>query len=101
MVIKTVAFLSFVMISDVPFACEPSIGRPCLSKADATKLQEKYLAEQKFDQKAFTGPSVSHNCFEQGCFWSFIYIGVEPMPGNHFMLVVHDPSGTIELVPGL
>jgi hypothetical protein len=74
-----------------------------LSKNEAVELQMNYVRSRNVDLGSFVGPTVFHNCYEHssGCFWAFSYDGVESSPGNHFMIVVDDPTGTVELVGGL
>ena len=81
--------------------CSPAVNEPCLSKQQAVELQMNYLRSRDVKLGDFIGPTVFHRCYEQGCYWAFVYKGVERVPGNHFMIVVDDPTGTVEWVGGL
>ena len=100
MKLRAIAFFLGVLGARLLFACEPSADSPCLTEADARKLQAEFIAGRKMDVKAYSTPKVSHECLERGCYWTFFYNGIRPMPGNHFMLLVGDPSGLVELLPG-
>ena len=81
--------------------CSPAVNQPCLSKDEAVELQMTYVRSHNVKLADFIGPTVFHRCNEQRCYWGFFYNGVESVPGNHFMIVVDDPTGTVEWVGGL
>ena len=93
--------VAWMVVSEMSSACEPSPAKPCLLEAEATRVQSDYLAERKIDIGKMVGPRISHSCFERGCYWEFFYSGNDLVLGNHFSVVVKDPSGAVELAPGL
>lgn len=81
--------------------CSPAVNKPCLSKNEAIELQMNYVRSHNVDLGTFIGPTVFHKCYVQGCYRGFFYDGAERTPGNHFMIIVDDPAGTVEWVGGL
>lgn len=71
-----------------------------LTANEATRIGEAAAEESGIEITNYKPPIVDFSDDDGEKYWSLLYEGKIPAPGNHFTVLINDESGTAEIVPG-
>jgi len=77
---------------------KPDIAR--LSQADVFRLAGVAAVEQGYSLEKYKDPQAHYEFTRNDRTWGVFYDGKVPAPGNHFLVVINDRTGTARVMPG-
>ena len=98
-----IVFLLAFFITSTAFAssCPKGHHVPQLKEADAISIANDAAKKEGVNLSKFRTPDAHFEYVDKNCTWAVFYEGIEPLIGNHFLVVVDDGSRETEFVQGL
>ena len=73
-------------------------GRTKFTVAEVLSRAAAQAKAEGRDLRKYGGPALCYSA--KGARWAVFYDGLDPLPGNHFMVLVDERTQAVRLVPG-